>query len=131
MPRPSGTDRDLLGLGGRCEVGHQVVRLTEHRVDRDVRVGGLVLLHRVVTVSCRRPLVAHHHIVSLTGPVDEAGVLAPLESPLQLPRPAAIATTAASTANMTVLSSPSRSSFGSAIPQTSLSAAVDDDPHRS
>src|SRR6187431_546501 len=46
----------------------------------------------------------HHHIVSLTGPVDEAGVLSlPLESPLELPQPAAIATTAASTANMTVL----------------------------
>ena len=46
----------------------------------------------------------HHHIVNLTGPLDEAGVLpSPLESPLELPQPAAIATTAASTANMTVL----------------------------
>src|SRR3954451_337335 len=46
----------------------------------------------------------HHHIVSLTGPLDYAGVLAePLESPLELPQPAAIATTAASRSNMAVL----------------------------
>src|SRR5690349_11192629 len=46
----------------------------------------------------------HHHMVRWTGPPDDAGALAaPLESPLELPQPAAIATTAASRAKTAVL----------------------------